>query len=77
MTVVSIKGLAKVVTAARAQVQVEPESRSAAAFVAVSQVGAEMVTAVIHGCTGLLRYSHHRKDDHLSRFTKKWLTANS
>lgn len=48
------------VTAARAQVQVEPVSWSAATFVAVSQVGAEMVTAVIHGCTGLLRYSHDR-----------------
>lgn len=57
VTVSSIKRLTKVITAARPQVQVELVSWSAATFVAISQVGAEMVTAMIHRCTGILSCS--------------------
>lgn len=41
-------------TAARPPVRVESVSRSAATFVAISQAGAEMVTATILRCTGVL-----------------------
>lgn len=53
-TLISIERLTKVITAARPQVQVELVSWSAATFIAISQAGAEMVTAMIHHCTKVL-----------------------
>lgn len=65
-------------TAARPQVQVELVSWSAATFVAISQVGAEMVTAMIHRCTGILSYGQDGTGKvAINQHSPKVPTANS
>lgn len=63
------------ITAARPQVQVELVSWSAATFVAISQAGAEMVTAMIHHCTKVLGYSQDTRAK-INQNSPNLLTAN-
>lgn len=66
------------ITAARPQVHVESVSWSAATFVAISQVGAEMAAAMIHRCTGILSYSQDVTGERIvHQGSAKVLTANS
>lgn len=74
-TRISIKRLTKAITAARPQVQVELVSWSAATFVAISQAGAGMVTAMIHHCTRVLSYSQEMRGK-MNQNSSKLLTAN-
>lgn len=63
------------ITAARLQVQVELVSWSAATFIAISQAGAEMVTAMIHHCTKVLDYSQDTRAK-MNQNSSNLLTAN-
>lgn len=74
-TLINIKRLTKVITAARPQVQVELVSWSAATFIAISQAGAEMVTAMIHQCTKVLGYSQDTRAK-MNQNSSNLLTAN-